>query len=185
VAVTARILYDRYKFGFEIEAGLIRIRALMQAGYHHISESSVNDYLPETLIARALDMVRQDGEHERFEKVLVLVDESDSANQVWPPHDGQSVFSVLTRATLHRSRQTKDMVTLFVTSLHIRAFDIPGSPSLVMVPYEMAVLDPVEIRDKLLKLPFGDQQQALKDQVTRFLSVLAPLPRVVDVLEGD
>jgi hypothetical protein len=107
--------------------------------------------LPEVLIKRAVRMMRQHGDGKRFDKVFILVDESNVANQEWPSTDpvGESVFSALTRATLPNSEGVVgDNVTLFVTRMSVRAFVMTWT---VIMPYER-ITGTCRYRHKWLKL---------------------------------
>jgi hypothetical protein len=97
-------------------------------------------------------LVRQRGDGKRFGNVLVLVDESNFANQLWQSTgpEGESVFSALTKATLHNSKEVNDNVTLFVTGSNIRAFVTSTATRSIMKTYDMPILEAADIRNKWL-----------------------------------
>jgi hypothetical protein len=105
--------------------------------------------LAEMLIKRAVRLVRRRGDGKRFDNVLVLGDESNFANQLWRSTgpEGESVFSALTRATLHNYKEVSDNVTLFVTGLNIRAFVTSTATRSIMKAYNMPILEAADIRD--------------------------------------
>jgi hypothetical protein len=180
LSLTSRILFDRYNF-----SSVRKVQERMEANARALWELSFVGGLPElpkALIEQALALVRGKGNGERYERVLVIVDEAASATSLWPLAN-RTVFSALTAATVHnRHVAGKEGITIFLTSLQLQAFE-EGTES-IMVPLDVE-LDPIGIRDKWLKLKFHEDNNALKDKVTRFLAVLAPLPRIIRELATD
>jgi hypothetical protein len=182
LSLSARIICDRFRFA-SVRAVQDRMHEC-RFTLRDLKLFSCASSLPQMLLERVLLLVRQKTPNERFDRVLVIVDESAIATAEWPLKDGKTVFSTLTAATVHnRNTPGKDGVTIFLSSLQIQAFEDPrnGTRSR-MQPLYVDDMDPTEIRDIWLKLNFQDGCELVKDKVTRLLAVLAPLPRIISLL---
>jgi hypothetical protein len=169
LALTARILFDRYQF-----RNLNEVFDAMVNNQLHIERYIPHFNLPRRLIWRALQTVRREANNVSFDQVLVIVDECATATQRWPQVGERSVF-----ADLVTENKLENEVNVFLSSLHILPFEGGGgpSPSYKMAPLNISNLEADEIRDKWLKLSFVNQD--LHDKATRLLSVLAPLPGII------
>lgn len=169
LAVASRIFHDRFQIG------LREVQALMRANY-------IDGMDEEILIQEALKLARAVPNGDAIPKAMVIVDESQVAIETWPVDGSRRLLSTLNAATIHNYR-SDDMnlrgVSLFISSLTSEAFEADKTKSR-LIPLHVDPLDPVEIRDTWLKLKTIDV--AVKDLVTRFLGVLAPIPRVVNTI---
>lgn len=178
LGLVSRMLHDRYEF-----ESLGKVQELMGKEFHKVASMNQHSRAVE-LVEKALSLIRRRSaasQHDsRYDRVLVIIDETYHAVQAWPVSQGKRLLSVLTEATIHqRGKEGKDGVSLFVTGLMAEAFESDLTTS-IMVPVKLGSLHPVDIRDKWLSLRFSNA--IVQDIITRFLVVLAPIPRVISTM---
>jgi hypothetical protein len=157
LATTARILYDRYQFD-----SLNEVCTSMKDNRHCLKTYIQEKHDPEYLTERTVCAVRHEAGGIRYNKVLVLADNCNHITDEW-------LFDI----------QIKEILNLKPEHSPAILMGMSRGPftGLGWHPLAESKLDPVDIRDKWLKLHIPNQDK--RDATTRLLTILAPLPNII------